>query len=71
MLKKFKPEDKFCVHCSRYPIRATRTMSLLRAGGEYTPWPAMTYSNKHYDIFLQRAYSIGEEQYTSCIRMHT
>ncbi len=57
-MKKDKPKDKFCVHCSRYPIRATRTMSLLRAGAGYTPWPTMTYSNKHYDIFLQRAYSI-------------
>jgi len=33
-------------------------MSLLRAGGGYIPWPTMTYSNKHYDTFLQRAYSI-------------
>ncbi|CAF4467014.1 unnamed protein product, partial [Rotaria magnacalcarata] len=33
-------------------------MSLLRAGGGYIPWPTMTYINKHYDTFLQRAYAI-------------
>ncbi|CAF4638364.1 unnamed protein product, partial [Rotaria magnacalcarata] len=53
-----KCNDKYCVHCSRYPICATKTMSLLRAGGGYIPWPTMTYSNKHYDTFLQRAYAI-------------
>ena len=42
-----KCDDKFCVHCSRYPVRATRTMSLLRTGGGYIPWPTMAYSNKH------------------------
>ncbi len=64
-----KCNDKYCVHCSRYPIRATRTISLLRAGGGYIPWPTMTYSNKHYDTFLQRAYSIlsGEK---ICIQMN-
>ncbi|CAF1400768.1 unnamed protein product [Rotaria sordida] len=53
-----KCDDKYCVHCPRYPIRATKTMSLLRAGGGYIPWPTMTYSNKHYDTFLQRTFSI-------------
>ncbi|CAM4848066.1 unnamed protein product [Rotaria magnacalcarata] len=53
-----KFNDKYCVHCSRYPICATKTMSLLRAGGGYIPWPTMTYSSKHYDTFLQRAYTI-------------
>ncbi|CAF3896338.1 unnamed protein product [Rotaria magnacalcarata] len=53
-----KCNDKYCVHCSRYPICATKTMSLLRAGGGYIPWPTMTYINKHYDTFLQRAYAI-------------
>lgn len=53
-----KCDDEYCVHCSRYPIRATKTMSLLRASGGYIPWPTMTYSNKHYDTFLQRASAI-------------
>ena len=46
------------MHCSHYPIRARRTMFLLRASSEYIPFPTMTYSNKHYDRFLHRAYSI-------------
>ncbi|CAF1552235.1 unnamed protein product, partial [Didymodactylos carnosus] len=53
-----KCDDKYCVDCPRYPIRATKTISLLRAGGGYIPWPTMTFSNKHYDTFLQRTYSI-------------
>ncbi|UJR18766.1 hypothetical protein I4U23_005672 [Adineta vaga] len=53
-----KCDDKYCIHCSRYPIRASKTLSLLRAGGGYIPWPTMTYSNKYYDTFLQRACSI-------------
>ncbi|CAF4579955.1 unnamed protein product [Rotaria sp. Silwood2] len=59
-----KCNDKHCVHCSRYPIRSTKTISLLRAGGGYIPWPTMTYSNQHYDTFLQRSHSIlsGEKK---------
>ncbi|CAF1263946.1 unnamed protein product [Adineta ricciae] len=58
-----KCDDKYCVHCSRFPVRASKTLSLLRAGGGYIPWPTMTYSNKCYDTFLQRAHSIlcGEQ----------
>ncbi|CAF3009840.1 unnamed protein product [Rotaria sp. Silwood2] len=53
-----KCDDKHCVHCSRYPVRATKTISLLRAGGGDIPWPTMIYSNQHYDTFLQRSHSI-------------
>ncbi|CAF3729148.1 unnamed protein product [Rotaria socialis] len=37
-----KCNDKYCVHCSHYPICATKTMSLLRAGSGYIPWLTMT-----------------------------
>ncbi|CAF4681134.1 unnamed protein product, partial [Rotaria sp. Silwood2] len=53
-----KCDDKHCLHCSRYQIRATKTISLFRAGDGYISWPTMTYSNQHYHTFLQRSHSI-------------
>ena len=33
-----KCTDSTCIHCSRYPVRATKTVQLLRASGNYLPW---------------------------------
>ncbi|CAF1556269.1 unnamed protein product, partial [Didymodactylos carnosus] len=53
-----KCTDSTCIHCTRHPVRATKTVKLLRSGGDYLPWPQMTFSKYHYDTFLQQTYAI-------------
>ncbi|CAF1372468.1 unnamed protein product [Didymodactylos carnosus] len=53
-----KCRDSTCIHCTRHPVRATKTVQLLRSSGDYLPWPQMTFSKYHYDTFLQRIHSI-------------
>ncbi|CAF3281461.1 unnamed protein product [Rotaria sp. Silwood2] len=53
-----KCTDSTCVHCSRHPVRAKKTIELLRSCGNYLPWPQMTLHKYHYDTFLQRTYAL-------------
>jgi hypothetical protein len=53
-----KCKDSTCIHCLRHPVRATKTVELLRSSGDYLPWPQMTLSKNHYDTFLQRTHAI-------------
>ncbi|CAF3982317.1 unnamed protein product [Rotaria sordida] len=53
-----KCTDSTCVHCSRHPVRAKKTIKLLRSSGNYLPWPQMTLNKYHYDTFLQRTHAI-------------
>ncbi|CAF2854683.1 unnamed protein product [Rotaria sp. Silwood2] len=53
-----KCKDPACLHCSRYPIKATKTLDFLRLCNNYVPWPRMTSIKHHYDTFLQQAHSM-------------
>ncbi|CAF1154550.1 unnamed protein product [Rotaria sordida] len=61
-----KCQDSTCIHCSRHPVRATKTVQLLRLSGDYLPSPQMILSKYHYDTFLQRTHSVlaGEKNST-------